>query len=293
MSSKPPMINLGTWLPRCLTVATLAFSSLGTQALASTTSAGTASAATASAATASAATTTTTADAAAGDIASRAQQAFDSGDFEAAARDYDQLVKSGIVNGQLFYNLGVAYYRSGHLGDAVAAFLGARRYLPRDPDTDANLRFVLGQIHDKLEPTLPRETIQRVMFWLDRTTEQELAWAAALLAAVWGVLMTTVALVPALNRWRLALAPWLLVPLLLLLSLALKTSLPETWAAVNQPEAKVYSGPGVRNTQLFALQEGAPVLITERAAGGFYRIKLSDGKQGWVSDSQIRLFGPL
>ena len=226
-------------------------------------------------------------------LASSANQAFDSGDLVKAIHDYEQLLGQGIVNGHLYYNLGVAYFRAGRLGDSVAAFLGARRYLPRDPDNEANLRFVLGKVHDKLEAQLPATATGHITAWLEHFSELELAWTASLLAAFWGSALALTALRPSLQRWRLTVSLSAVLPIAALAAFLTRQATPDAWGAVVQAEAKIYSGPGKQNTQLFALQEGAPVLITERAAGGYYRVKLSDGKQGWVADNQVRLFGPL
>ena len=226
-------------------------------------------------------------------LAAAAEEAFDKGDYAAAINNYEQLVKAGVVNGHLYYNLGMAYYRSGQRGESVAAFLAARRYLPRDPDTAANLRFVLGTIRDKLEPEQSKSWVNRVGFWIDRLTMKELAWAAVLICALWGSVMTAVLLIPMWNTWRWYDGATSIVPAILLLSLAAKGQENERWGAVEVAKAKVYSGPGTLNPVVFELQEGAPALITEVAAGGFYRIQLSDGKKGWISGSQLKVFGPL
>jgi len=226
-------------------------------------------------------------------VAVAATQAFDAGDLPKATQLYEQLVGQGIVNGHLFYNLGVSYYKTGRLGDSVAAFLGARRYLPRDPDNQANLHFVMSKIQDKLEAQIPAGTSGHVATGLAVFSQLELAWMAALLAAIWGAAFTIVSAKPSLNRWQLKIGLAVILPILGLAAFLTKQATPDAWAAINSPEAKVYSGPGSHNTQLFALHEGSPVLITERAAGGYFRVKLSDGKQGWIADNQVILFGPL
>jgi len=226
-------------------------------------------------------------------IAETATQAFDAGDLPKATQYYEQLVGEGIVNGHLFYNLGVSYFKTGRLGSSVAAFLGARRYLPRDPDNQANLHFVMSKVQDKLEAQIPAGASGHVVTGLAVFSQLELAWTAAVLAAIWGAAFTIVSAIRSLNRWKVKVGLSVILPILGLAAFLTKQATPEAWAAVNLPEAKVYSGPGSHNTQLFALHEGAPVLITERAAGGYYRVKLSDGKQGWIADNQVLLFGPL
>ena len=224
-----------------------------------------------------------------------AEESFDKGDFSGAVNHYEELIKSGIINGHLYYNLGIAYYRLGRTGDAVAAFLAARRYLPRDPDTEANLKLVLAHVHDKLEPEIPATPSKSAFFWLGRFTQRELAIAAALLVAFWGLGVTLIFLVPRLQKipsLRWAAGASAILPLLAVLSFFMKTKVPETWAAVNHSQTKVYSGPGTFNPVLFELQDGAPVLVTQ-VASGFLRVQLSDGKNGWISDSNVRVLDPL
>jgi hypothetical protein len=226
-------------------------------------------------------------------LLTKATQALDQGDYGTATTAYESAVNSGLINGHLFYNLGIATFRAGHVGDAVAAFLAARRYLPRDPDVAANLRFVLANIHDKLDPELPKGAAGRLSFLLERVTARELAVATAVAFCLCGIALTLAALLPSLARARLPLFGALVIPVALAATLAMKTQTDEAWGAVRSQTAKVYSGPGVRNTVIFELQEGAPVLATDLASGGFTRIELSDGKKGWIPDSDVRVYGDL
>lgn len=232
------------------------------------------------------------------DLAARAASAYDRGDFAAAAATYEQAVQAGIVNGHLYYNLGLVYFRQGRRGDAVAALLAARRFLPRDPDVAANLRFVLADVHDKLEPERPTGTagISSLYGWLDHVTARELVAAASATAAACGLALLAAVLLPGLatRAWprRAALAAFF-IPLLFAAGFGLKRGDADAWGAVCDTAAKVYSGPGKLNPVVFELREGAPVLVTESVPGGFYRIELSDGKRGWIPDSDVRVFGPL
>jgi tetratricopeptide (TPR) repeat protein len=226
-------------------------------------------------------------------LQTEAEAAFDRGDYAKAVSDYEQIVKSGAVNGHLYYNLGMAYFRQGKRGDAVAAFLAARRYLPRDPDTAANLKHSLADVRDKLEPEVQRSLAAKLPFWIDSFTPKELAWMLAVIAAIWGTGMTTVLLVPRLNYLRWYFATAAVIPAVMLWGFTIKLGENERWGAVNQAKAKVYSGPGTLNKVVFELQEGAPALVTEVAAGGYYRIQLSDGKKGWISGTDLKVLGKL
>ena len=118
--------------------------------------------------------------------AEAAGHAFDQGEYGEAVRLYEEMVGTGTVNGHLYYNLANAYFRSAKTGQAAAALLAARQYLPRDPDVRANLKHVMSKINDKLEPSIPDETWRSVTFWLDMATAKELAHIAAWVAGISG-----------------------------------------------------------------------------------------------------------
>lgn len=222
-----------------------------------------------------------------------AAQALESGDHATAVSLYDEAANDGAVNGHLFYNLGIALVRDGDLGRAVAAFLAARRFLPRDPDVAANLDFTLSKISDKLEAELPRDRVQALEGLLGRVTARELALTLAVLVGAIGWLMAVSFKVPALAQWRKGILAALVAPLAVGALLTTKLTRYEVWGAVDvEAKAGVYSGPSDQSTLVFELHEGAPVLVTARGTSGFLKIKLSDSKVGWIAGSHVKVYGP-
>src|SRR6476646_12255412 len=69
-----------------------------------------------------------------------ANQAYNDGRFEEAARNYEKLIGSGDRSANIFYNLGNAYYRLGSFGKAILNYERALALEPRHPEADANLR---------------------------------------------------------------------------------------------------------------------------------------------------------
>jgi tetratricopeptide (TPR) repeat protein len=70
----------------------------------------------------------------------KANQAYAEGHFEEAATGYENLIRSGNWNADLFYDLGNARYRLGDFGQAILNFERALALDPRHPEADANLR---------------------------------------------------------------------------------------------------------------------------------------------------------
>lgn len=227
--------------------------------------------------------------AAAADFA-QALTAMDQGDYQTAATIYEAAVNDGARNGDLFYNLGICYQRLERPGEAVAAFLAARRYLPRDPDVGANLRFVLDTVPDKLDVELDGGLMGRMGFWIDRFTVREFAYASATTFAVCGLILVSATLVARWRPWRPALAALLAVPILLAASAALRATFDHPWGAVSKPLAKVLSGPGASHTAIFELREGAPFAVVNGNVSDYWQIELSDGKKGWIARSESKVF---
>lgn len=215
---------------------------------------------------------------------------MDQGDFEAAAKIYEMAVNEGARNGHLFYNLGICYQRLKRPGDAIAAFLAARRYLPRDPDVGANLRFVVAKIPDKLETELALTTWARLTVWVDRFSVKELAYATAVGFGLCGVVLSLSLSLERLQHFRRSAAVLVLLPLLLAATTGGRALRDHPWGAVTKPEVKVLSGPGTANTAIFQLREGAPFAIVNSQVANYWQIELSDGKKGWIARADARAF---
>ncbi|MBN2576942.1 MAG: tetratricopeptide repeat protein [Deltaproteobacteria bacterium] len=69
----------------------------------------------------------------------RGNEAHLRGDYKAAAAAYEQLDRQQVVSADLYYNLGVTYFRQGLLGRAIWAFERALVIAPDDEDARFNL----------------------------------------------------------------------------------------------------------------------------------------------------------
>ena len=70
-----------------------------------------------------------------------ANKLYEEGKFAEAAAAYESLVQSRQVSAALYFNLGNAWFKSGQIGRAIAAYRQAEQMTPRDPDLRANLQF--------------------------------------------------------------------------------------------------------------------------------------------------------
>ncbi len=215
----------------------------------------------------------------------QAESAYDQGHYQDAIAIYEGMIKEGAEHGLLFYNLGNAYYRLGQKGKAMAAYLGARKLLPRNPEIKANLTFVHEQGSDSLAVASPATLGSVLTFWNQTLTLRELFYAALSTLAVAFFILTV-----SLLAMKPVLRPVGLVALglagLLVFVFTISSVQEENWGAVTSASASVRSGPGALNTVLFELHEGAPFMATGQE-NGWRKILLSDGKVGWVEGSTV------
>lgn len=87
-----------------------------------------------------------------------ANQAYNEGRFEEAARNYEKLIGSGDRSANVLYNLGNAYYRLGNFGKAILNYERALALEPHHPEADANLRLAQEEAR-ALE--MGKDTIER------------------------------------------------------------------------------------------------------------------------------------
>jgi len=214
---------------------------------------------------------------------------YDTGDYEKAIVEYNLAISKHQGNGHLYYNLGNAFYRNEQRGESVAAFLHARRLLPRDPDVKENLKFVTGKNKDQLESELPKSFLRGAAFWVGSVTNRELAFLAAIVFAFASLLLIPTIFAPRFELLRSAGIGMMVVGLFAAFAFTINLSQDEKWGAITAPVAKVKSGPGSQNTVVFELREGAP-FVARQKENSWYQIELSDGKIGWVSAADARVY---
>lgn len=212
------------------------------------------------------------------------EEAYQSGDYLGAIAAYEARIASGESSGDLYYNLGNAYYQTGQVGLALLNYRRAEAYLPRDSAVDLQLARVQGEREDLIGAETDWLAISAKMS-SDLFTIFELS---ILVFALWLLYW----LLLAFNRQSLRWIIWLLGLVLLIGLFFLGTRL---YLDNQQPEAiiladavQVMSGPASDYLPLFILHEGAELRIIEQRET-YYRFVLADGRGGWIEAGNLAL----
>jgi tetratricopeptide (TPR) repeat protein len=216
-----------------------------------------------------------------------ANRLYEEGKFAEAVSAYEKLAQSGQVSAALYFNVGNAYFKSGQIGRAIAAYRTAQQITPRDPDLRANLQFARNQTPS---PTLSPTRWQR---WLGRLTLNE--WTLLAAGAVWFWLLLL-----AILQWRPALRPVLqgyvipLAVLAVLLCACAAAALRETrftrTAIVVVAEATVRYGPLAESPTAFTVHDGAELRVVDQK-DEWLQVSAGPRRVGWLRRDQTLATG--
>jgi len=222
-----------------------------------------------------------------------ANQSYSQGEYEKAIDRYEELL--GIVgpSADLYYNLGCAALKAGHLGSAVVNFHRAARLQPRDEDIKANLNFIKALTKPESEEEIGEENLLFgfLVRWVFQLTETELAVMQIVFLLVFaaGATLLAIGLSGMLRKATLAAAGAALVFLLLnslLLGIHIYRNNYVHEAVVVQANAEARSGPGEDNTRVLLLPEGTLLRIRQER-GGWVLVSLPSGRSGWIKEDML------
>ena len=210
---------------------------------------------------------------------------YEQGHWDAAADGFRSLLRYGLSDARLEYNLANAEYKRGRLGEAILHYERARRLAPADPDIQGNLAITRAKIRDVVEDEDAAGVLRAVREVQDRSGVSAQAWL--FVACVW-LLAAIVAWCGSraggfTPGWGWTLAGALLATALVFLSWR------STWsrlagtprAVILKPAVEALAGPGLNNASLFTLHEGTTVAI-ENEREGWLQVTLPNGLTGWV-----------
>ena len=217
--------------------------------------------------------------------------AYREGSYGEALTWYEKILATGFESSQVYYNMGNCAYKLDQVGEAVLYFERARRLDPHDREIRENLELANQRVQDRIE--LPPRLF--LFEWWDGLTAYFTIADLTRLTAV--LYLLTMALIAAWVFWRPErYRRWLtgtaiaLVVLTLAASALLYHAVGDRHgtpaAVVMAPFVTVQSAPDPGSTDVFVLHEGVVVELAEER-GEWIRIRLPDGKSGWMMREQV------
>ena len=214
----------------------------------------------------------------------RANNSYQEKKYDAAIKDYEQLINAGLRSANIYYNLGNAYFKTGSKGKAILYYERALKMRPRDENILANLGFARTLVESDQQQNTEKWHRRVFLFLLGSLSVNEMAFLTFILYFAIMLLASLGALIKAQRKMFYYSA----AVCCLLFSMVLPSFISGVYesefqrkAVIAVEETAAKFEPDEDATVHFKLYEGAVIQII-RSQGDWHQVKRGDGKTGWL-----------
>lgn len=221
-----------------------------------------------------------------------ANKLYQEGKYEEAIEKYESVLVAGYESSSLYYNLANASFRSNKFGKARLYYEKSLKLNPSDEDAKANLNHLQTLLADSFEelPVIFYKKWYKSLL-ISLSSNQ---WAYISMLSFFISSMALIAFLLLRQRSIRKIGFYASISLLLI-SIFCAFASWKQYNFIKTPEAAIVidlsvnakSAPRETGMGLFVLHEGAKVWLEDRA-GGWWEIRLSDGRKAWVPESSIQ-----
>jgi tetratricopeptide (TPR) repeat protein len=222
----------------------------------------------------------------------QANTLYNEGKYGEAIDKYKTILDTKNHSAELYFNLGNAHYKLNNIAPSIYYYEKALQLAPNDEDIKNNLAFAQNMTIDAID-VVPEAGLSKILNNAANTMTFD-AWAKIAIGFVFCFVILFLVYYFAYSSLRKRLAFLSSLASLTMLCIALlfafhkfnldKKNKP---AIVFVKEILVKNAPNNRSEESFRLHEGTKVQIID-TVDDWKKIKLQDGKTGWVSSEDIK-----
>jgi len=219
----------------------------------------------------------------------RGVEAYEEGEYAAAAQQFQQLVREGVHEAPVFYNLAHAFHQQGELGPAIANYERALQRNPHFTQARRSLQQALAQTERGLAPAETpgwRQALLTAQSQLDPDTP---VWLAVVFWVVFWAAVAVRMWKP--KRYATGTAVITLILAALFAAMGWVRHQPPQVAVARSESVPVRYGIDEVSEVRFELSEGDRVTVDGRE-GDWIRVESVEGGRGWAPRTAFALVGP-
>ena len=218
---------------------------------------------------------------------------YNDGKFQDAINTYERILDTKNHSAELYFNLANAYYKLNRIAPSVYYYEKALQLSPKDEDIINNLSFAKNMTIDDIE-VMPEMGFAKITNQVINTYSFD-TWAK--LSVFFVVLFVVLFLAyyfsysSTSKRFAFLVSNLSIVLILITLAFAFQKydyEEKDKPAIVFAQESEIKSEPNLRSEIAFKLHEGTKVQVLEVYNENWTKIKLADGKTGWISSEDIK-----
>lgn len=218
---------------------------------------------------------------------------YNEGKYAEAIDKYMAILETDTHSAELYYNLGNAHYKLNNIAPSIYYFEKALLLSPNDKDIKNNLAYANNMTIDAID-YVPEVGFSKLIKNISNTFHFDI-WAkiTVALAFLYVVLVLIYYFSYSSARKRASFVASVICLLSLCTALAFafhKFTLDkkDNPAIVFAQESKVKTEPNLRSEESFRLHEGTKVQVVD-TVDDWKKIRLSDGKTGWMASEDIKM----
>ena len=218
---------------------------------------------------------------------------YKNGNFETAIENYQKIASQNLISSELYYNLGNSYYKLNKVGPSIYYYEKALQLNPLNEDVKKNLVFAKRLALDNIKE-LPQTFLQKLNTdYLQKLSYDQWAILVIVFSIVGSILFLLFFFEERPSKKRLYFATSVgsflfLISNLLITNKQYHLSKNNTEAIVFADKTEVRNAPTLNSEKVFTLHEGTKIIVLDRV-DNWKKIKLADGKIGWIIASDINI----
>ena len=222
-----------------------------------------------------------------------ANACYNDGDYQEAIDIYTSILEEGQHSAELYYNIGNAHYKLNNVAPSIYYYEKALLLNPNDKDLLNNMAYAKNMTIDAIE-VVPEVGFSKLIKTFTNTMSFD-NWAklSVSLVILFVLLFLMYYFSQITGKKRLAFITSVLSLILAFIALGFAfnsydLNQKNNPAIVFVKESQVKSEPNLRSAGAFEIHEGTKVQVIDTVSN-WKKIRLSDGKSGWVSNEDIKM----
>jgi len=215
-------------------------------------------------------------------------------DYQTALEKFSLLENEGIINADLYYNIGNCYFRINEVGRSILYFKKAIKVRSDHSAARRNLEYALTFTIDKQESD--DQSVIR-SFWLRAFDSISINLLAIITLIIFSIIIMFICLMIIHYKNREKTVPIFITTIFIFLFSVFFIISILKWQEFNKTDEAVllstsaigYSGPGEDFTRVFTIHEGM-IFTIEKSEDNWSLIKLENGLGGWINkDTYVKI----
>ncbi len=220
-------------------------------------------------------------------IFNSANNLYKEGKYEEAIEQYKKIENMRFESGNLFYNLGNCYFKTGRLGESILYYEKAKKLLPRDSDLKLNYEIAKSTVTGYVVPVRQPFFFRISNFLFQWLTVDELTIFISICFILCLVILLMRFFCPICYVYLKSVFVVLFVIFILAcFSLFNKVSLIDKEAVILTAHAQIRFEPFKKANVFFEISQGSKVEVLQQK-DKWVKIKRCDGKIGWVAEESL------